>query len=367
MTPYSLPNPDSQKRTVSVLSIVAIVAASLALAACSSSPKTQSKSHKNKFAPSKYGVKGSPKVVSSGKRVPKGGGRYMVGRPYKIAGKMYYPKKYRKRHTRVGSASWYGPTFHGRRTANGEIFDMNALTAAHPTMPLPSYARVTNLRNGRSVIVRVNDRGPFHGNRIIDLSKRTAQTLDFGGRGTQKVRVVYLGRARLDGLDESYLSASYRGPGSTNAPPTMVANLDNIGPAPVPMNRPFVWGNSAVRVAFDPATSYGQTRVASTFLAFNSPRPSNQPAPVTTQPAVNAAATPPPATYQPPAATGGPLILMAPGKSTKANIRKRRLQPFPASYAPIQRISAGHAAITQVVAREQAWRQIMALPVDGQR
>ena len=112
-------------------------------------------------------------MVAAGKPVPKGGGRYVVGKKYKIAGKWYYPK-HEPNYKKTGLASWYGPTFHGRKTANGEIFDRNALTAAHTTMPLPSYARVTNVNNGRSMIVRVNDRGPFHGNRVIDLSERVA-------------------------------------------------------------------------------------------------------------------------------------------------------------------------------------------------
>jgi rare lipoprotein A len=91
--------------------------------------------------------------------------------------------------------------FHGRYTANGEIYDMNALTAAHPTLPLPTYARVTNLQNGRSLIVRVNDRGPYAADRIIDMSRRSAQALGFQRDGTARVRVQYLGRAPLDGND----------------------------------------------------------------------------------------------------------------------------------------------------------------------
>ncbi len=90
-------------------------------------------------------------------------------------------------------ASWYGDAFHGRRTANGEVYDMRSLTAAHPTMPLPSYARVTNLSNGYSVIVRVNDRGPYHGGRVMDVSSRVADVLDFKSTGTAKIKVEYVG------------------------------------------------------------------------------------------------------------------------------------------------------------------------------
>jgi rare lipoprotein A len=194
-----------------VRTILMVAAAAGFVAACGSAPQ-----EKAKFSPKKYGVKGSPKVVAAGKPVPKGGGRYVVGKKYKIAGKWYYPK-HEPNYKNVGLASWYGPTFHGRKTANGEVFDRNALTAAHTTMPLPSYARVTNVNNGRSMIVRVNDRGPFHGNRIIDLSERVANMLDTKSAGVAKVKVEYVGRAPLHGQDETYLMASYNGPGASSA------------------------------------------------------------------------------------------------------------------------------------------------------
>lgn len=153
---------------------------------------------------------------------------YRVGRPYMIAGRRYVPYEKRIGHTETGVASWYGRQFHGRLTANGEVYDMNALSAAHRTMPMPSYARVTNLRNGHSVVVRVNDRGPFHGNRVIDLSHRTANLLAFRGHGIARVRVEYLGRASVDGSDDRRLLATLRTDGSpAPAPgavtPTMIA------------------------------------------------------------------------------------------------------------------------------------------------
>ena len=118
-------------------------------------------------------------------------GDYKVGKPYQIAGVWYYPKvDYEYRAT--GIASWYGPGFHGRRTANGETYDQFAMTAAHPTLPMPSVVRVTNLENGRAVSVRINDRGPFKNGRIIDLSRRAAQLLGFERKGTAKVRVEIL-------------------------------------------------------------------------------------------------------------------------------------------------------------------------------
>ena len=108
----------------------------------------------------------------------------------------YYPRE-NSNYDEIGIASWYGPKFHGRRTANGEIFDMNLLTAAHPTLPMPVRARVTNLKNGKSIIVRINDRGPFAKDREIDLSRKAAEVLGFRDKGTTQVRVQYLGRAPM--------------------------------------------------------------------------------------------------------------------------------------------------------------------------
>lgn len=109
---------------------------------------------------------------------------------YKVAGKRYYPtKKVADDFSQTGRASWYGPGFHGKKTSNGERFDMNMMTAAHPTLPIPSYARVTNLANGKTVIVRINDRGPFHGNRVMDVSKAAANKLGFLAKGTAQVRI----------------------------------------------------------------------------------------------------------------------------------------------------------------------------------
>lgn len=111
-----------------------------------------------------------------------------IGNPYKIAGKWYTPAE-NPSYNQVGIASWYGADFHNKQTANGEVYNMNALTAAHTTLPMPSYVRVTNLENRRSLILKVNDRGPFVGNRLIDVSRRGAQLLGFEKRGTTRVRV----------------------------------------------------------------------------------------------------------------------------------------------------------------------------------
>ncbi len=169
---------------------------------------------KEYFSEADYGVKASPRVEF----MRHGGGRDQLGKPYQVRGKWYYPKEDRN-YAKVGLASWYGDAFHGRLTANGEVYDMTHLTAAHPTMPLPSYARVTNLETGSSVIVRVNDRGPYHEGRIIDVSERAAEMLDYAKVGTAKVKVEYVGRAPLDGDDDQYLVASYH-PGKNRPDPS---------------------------------------------------------------------------------------------------------------------------------------------------
>ncbi|HKG73863.1 MAG TPA: septal ring lytic transglycosylase RlpA family protein [Aestuariivirgaceae bacterium] len=139
---------------------------------------------------------GSPMFKRAG-LIPRGGGRYQLGTPYRIGGHLFRPRKVPD-YDEIGIASWYGHRFHRRMTANGEWFDMEYFTAAHPTMPLPSYARVVNLENGKEMVVRVNDRGPFVGSRLIDLSKKTAEMLQFRVQGIAKVRVQYIGPAPLD-------------------------------------------------------------------------------------------------------------------------------------------------------------------------
>lgn len=204
--------------------VVFVAAAALLTVNCSSQNSV------SKVDP-KYGVAPSPIRVSDGKEIPRGGGRAMVGRPYTIAGRTFIPKV-DKNYSREGLASWYGPNFHGRQTANGEIFDKYSVSAAHPTMPLPSYARVTNLANNHSVIVRVNDRGPFHGNRIIDVSKTVAEALEFRHLGVSKVRVDYVGPASVDGSDDRTLISTLRSDGrlaqlpASGYSPVMVATAE---------------------------------------------------------------------------------------------------------------------------------------------
>jgi rare lipoprotein A len=177
------------------ISAVLAVLAALGLVGCSSAPSEKMAL----LAPAKldpFAGTGSPYWRGPGP-IPRGGGRYHVGKPYQVAGVWFKPKA-DPDYDRTGQASWYGEAFHARKTSNGEYFNMNDLTAAHATLPIPSYAKVTNLENGRQVIVRINDRGPFVGTRIIDLSKRSAAALDYQHKGKTEVRVQWIGPAPLD-------------------------------------------------------------------------------------------------------------------------------------------------------------------------
>ncbi|GHD47303.1 hypothetical protein GCM10017083_17530 [Thalassobaculum fulvum] len=178
-------------------------------------------------------------------------GAYKVGSPYQISGVWYYPKE-EWDYVETGIASWYGPGFHGRSTANGELFDENDVTAAHRTLPLPSIVRVTNLGNGRSLVVRVNDRGPFAHGRIIDMSRRSAQLLGFERQGTAKVKVEILPEdsrreqavARGGAPGPVLASASPTEPAApapqaVPSPPVQVSRLDApSGAAAAPAPRP---------------------------------------------------------------------------------------------------------------------------------
>ncbi len=162
-------------------------------------------------------------------------GAYKVGRPYQIGRAWYYPKADYD-YDETGIASWYGPSFHGKPTANGETFNQNALTAAHRTLPMPSMVRVTNLDNGRSIKVRINDRGPFKNGRIIDLSRRAADLLGFRRRGTAKVRVEIvtdesraLAAAAL--TKDSAATAPEAAPRTPVAIEKLALNADPTGPA----------------------------------------------------------------------------------------------------------------------------------------
>ncbi len=184
-----------------------LVIAGLGFAGCAQQP--QQFAHGKEYFPSSIYGAASERVVADGEPVPRGGGQYLVGKPYTVAGQTYYPAE-KKHYAATGLASWYGDAFHGRRTANGEVYDRDSFSAAHPTMPLPSYARVTNLRNAHSMIVRVNDRGPFAPGRLMDVSRGVADALDFRRSGTTTVKVEYIGPAGLRGSDDRKLLATLR-------------------------------------------------------------------------------------------------------------------------------------------------------------
>jgi rare lipoprotein A len=257
------------------LRATAVAVACLTLANCASSSKFA-----NNVDP-KYGVSSSPRVVDFGEPVPKGGGVYRVGKPYMVGGRMYVPEE-NTHYREEGLASWYGDDFHGRLTANGEVFDMTSITAASPTLPMPSYARVTNLANGKSLIVRVNDRGPYHGDRVMDVSHRAATLLDFRDQGVAHVRVEYVGRAPLEGTDDRQLEATLRQGQPAPAPsavmvasakpfipelPSSVSTASLRGSVPVPAERPYTLGNTpedmASAVTASAPTPSRSTRYAS--------------------------------------------------------------------------------------------------------
>jgi peptidoglycan lytic transglycosylase len=256
----------------------AMVAACLTLANCASQDKFAGR------VDPKYGVSSSPRVVALGDPVPRGGGTYRVGKPYTVAGRVYVPEE-DPNYRAEGMASWYGDDFHGRLTANGEVFDMTALTAAHPTLPIPSYARVTNVKNGKSLIVRVNDRGPYHGNRLIDVSNKAAELLEFKANGVARVRVEYVGRAPLEGTDDRQLIATLRTGTPAPAPSTVrvaaarpfVPELPSGGRAirgdvPLPEGRPYSLGNTSADYASINATSEMSASSRSRGRAIENPR-----------------------------------------------------------------------------------------------
>jgi rare lipoprotein A len=238
--------------------LAALAAICLLLANCSGSSSFGS-------LDPRYGVSSSARVVAPGDPIPKGGGYSRIGAPYTVGGRTYTPEE-NPNYRAEGVASWYGEDFHGRLTANGEVYDMQSMSAAHPTMPLPSYARVTNLSNHKSVIVRVNDRGPYSGNRLIDVSERAASLLGFHGSGLAPVRVEYVGRAPLEGSDDTMLMATLR-QGEPAPTPSLVrvASAKTFIPGgisraalrdvPTPPDRPYGLGDGQMVSNFRPGAS----------------------------------------------------------------------------------------------------------------
>lgn len=250
----------NQIRRLRRLRLEVIVPLALALAACSF-PELDFASH-------------TAKQLSPDE--PPAVGHYKVGNPYQISGVWYYPKVDYS-YDATGIASWYGPGFHGRQTANGEIFDQNTLSAAHPTLPMPTVVRVTNLENGRAVTVRVNDRGPFKHGRVIDMSRRAAQLLGFEQIGTARVRVQVLEEesrqhaALAQGLavasnapeaapTETVAAVPLAAPGATPSPiPAQTAAASDAGGQPTTRHLQATWPDGrVVQTAVRPNNIYIQ-------------------------------------------------------------------------------------------------------------
>ncbi|SHO60585.1 Rare lipoprotein A (RlpA)-like double-psi beta-barrel [Pseudoxanthobacter soli DSM 19599] len=190
---------------------IGFAAGCLAVAGCNANTKTTSLEPKTSTI--------AIASTDAGKKGP------IIGKPYKVANRWYTPA-HDPHYKAVGMASWYGAAFHGRMTASGETFDTASITVAHPTLPMPSYVKVTNLKNGRSIIARVNDRGPFSRRRLVDVSARVASLLDFKRSGSARVSVEYVGEAPQDVDDTAQLLATYSEPGRPGAPLPGTINRD---------------------------------------------------------------------------------------------------------------------------------------------
>ena len=201
------------------------------LAACATTPHHHGRSI---FSSKEFGVPASRRVTNN-PNPPHGGGIAMVGDTYVVHGQRYTPKANPVGYDVKGVASWYGWDFHGRLTANGEIFSANAITGGSPDLPLPCYARVINLDNGRTLMVRFNDRGPYMSGRVVDLSQKAATLLGYADTGTAHVRVQYVSAAPLEGDDTRFLMASLNqaapamGQGTTRL---ASVEMDQIRPRP---------------------------------------------------------------------------------------------------------------------------------------
>ncbi|MCG2842608.1 septal ring lytic transglycosylase RlpA family protein [Sandaracinobacter sp. RS1-74] len=196
----------------------------LLLAACASQPKPQVAAPKPPAKPSQPSVPG-----------------VKIGTPYEVFGVRYFPEDDRN-YDREGVASWYGPTFHAKPTANGEIYNQEDVTAAHKTLPMPSWVEVTNLDNGRKLTVRINDRGPFVGERIIDLSKRSAEILGVDRPGLARVRVKRVfpegDWARAEPPRQSAVQVASAAPVAPPPPSDFVAAPVPVAPSPIPVALP---------------------------------------------------------------------------------------------------------------------------------
>lgn len=289
---------DPARHALPVLRLLAVCAVALTTANCANNPAKLAGAGSGSDIDPKYGVRASRRLYNEGDVIPKGGGRRFSGKPYVVAGKTYVPREDARGYVREGLASWYGSAFHGRVTANGEVFDRHSIAAAHPTLPLPSYVRVTNLDNGYSMILRVNDRGPYHAGRVMDVSEEAARALDFHRKGTARVRVEYAGKASVAGSDDRKLLATLRTdghPAAMGRAPIMMADLGPSEPDPAPERL----DRASRALAFRPA---GERDDDAQETAAPAPRPA-RPAPIV----LASAAVSVPAALQPTAAKAAPF------------------------------------------------------------
>jgi rare lipoprotein A len=302
-------------------------------------------------------MQGTPDAPSQAQ--PRAQGTYKVGEPYQIAGVWYYPAE-DWTYDETGIASFYGgertgTNFHGLVTANGELYDMNALTAAHTSLPMPSLVRVTNLDNGRSLVLRVNDRGPFVRGRIIDVSRRAAQLLGFEAQGTARVRVEIMGdesrqlRASLTGRDEfRTVSAAPRTAVASDALPPPPGARESRAPVqsaalPPPSQMMPPAQTDANRQATNPRT--GRARETQAPLA-------QRAAPIQTQ----AANDPPPAPPQAPAQSttsprGAPVVNARPAQPTPTQAAQAPVAPREVAALPVEQHAHARPVLTQSAPR----------------
>ncbi|MEL7030304.1 MAG: septal ring lytic transglycosylase RlpA family protein, partial [Pseudomonadota bacterium] len=248
---------------------------------------------------------------------------YKVGRPYQVKGTWYYPKE-EPDYDEVGQASWYGKRFHGLMTSNGERFDMNKLSAAHRTLPMPSLLRVTNVQNGRTVVVRLNDRGPFADDRILDVSRAAAERLGFLEAGVADVRVTYLGPAPL--LGDEAASVTFPEP---DVQEVQVASASETAAASVAMGSMIPAAPGGSQVQAQPVSL--PSRQAPRRAAFQAAPPQPEPAPEPDPPARAAPESAPPA---PAASETGEILFVQVASLTSsenASALKTKLESFGSS------------------------------------
>jgi len=280
------------------LNFAALLLAGAALSACSTVHPTLS----SRLPTGPAGQSATPGAQASGQ-----GGVYKVGKPYQVGGIWYVPKE-EPGYDATGVASWYGADFHQKATANGETYDMYAMTAAHTTLPMPSIVEVTNLDNGRKTRVRVNDRGPFVGGRIIDLSYSAARELGYENKGLANVRVRYIGPAPL-GVGDGQRYASASGSPAAGAPLAPVAAAPVIAARPIAppaavaaQNLPPIAAAPVRYAAAAPASTYsGPAYSGSTSGGYSTPSVTYAP---TARPDYRA---PTPASYSPPPSYASPV------------------------------------------------------------